>query len=203
MKSPARERAIAALRRFTARPRAITSACELCSVPLPARHSHLWDPRDRSLACACTSCAVLFPTGGGGPRLRVETRVTPVETTLSPADLHALGIPVSIAFLVPSALFDCVFCLYPNARGATEGVLPRSIWETLATGTPGLTGLEAEVEGVFLDAEDGVVDAHRISIDVAHGVIGLLREGVELRTSVRGRIRRHLAELREGSHART
>lgn len=198
--------ALTALRRFT-RPAPALARCELCSAALDERHAHLFEPASRNLACACIACALLFPDAGGAARaqrLRVEPRVVPLpELQLSELDWHALDVPVRLVLLYPSAHHDRLFASYPNAQGAVEARLPLAAWRALVHAHPQLNGFEPELDALLLDGRSERGARCRVSIDVAHALLGRLRApgaGGGLDSARWQAFEQALARLQRGEH---
>src|SRR6516162_7525280 len=104
------------LRRFAApasKPVSIPAApgerCELCGEILRDAHAHMVDPKNRSIACACTACALLFTRSAGRYRTVPDRVRHDPRTPLTDAEWAELRIPVAIAFFfVNSALGQVV-----------------------------------------------------------------------------------------------
>jgi hypothetical protein len=180
---PARLRsghALIALRRFArAAPEAEPARCELCSAALDERHAHLFDPQSRQLSCACIACGLLFPAGSGAARaqrLHVEPRVVPLpDLQLSDQDWHMLDVPVRLVLLFPSAQHERLFASYPNPQGSVDARLPIAAWHALVRAHPQLNGLEPELDALVLDGRSEPGAGCRVSIDIAHALLGRLR----------------------------
>jgi hypothetical protein len=196
--------AVAALRSFTARP-AVTVLCDLCAAPMAEAHEHLLELQERRVVCACRACSLLFPGAGGAVYRRIESRAVRLpEVVLTGEDFRSLGVPVRLAFLGPSVVHDCVFAVYPNARGATESTVNRASWDALVHTHPSLAAIEPDVEGFFVNASENQYDAYRLSIDVCFRMVGVLRASPGRPFALRREIARVLGELddrRGSSHA--
>ena len=169
------DRALAALRRFT-QPAPTLARCELCAGTLDSRHAHLFEPEPRRLLCACTACALLFPSAHGAQRVRVETRVQPLrDLQLSDLDWTALDVPVRLVFLCPSARHQQLFATYPSPQGAVEARLPLAAWQALTRAHPQLNSVEPELDALVIDGRAEPSSSTRVSIDVCHALVGHLR----------------------------
>lgn len=175
------QRATHALKRFAqagASKSVAAETCELCATPLSATHDHLLDPRARRAVCSCKACAMLFPDAPDSAQryVRVQSPLAALlEIELSERDLHALGVPVRLAVLCPSALHDALFMLYPSAAGPVEGRAAFSAWSALA-------GRHIALEAVRLDRDAVIVDLRaershllHVSLDLAYELLGTLQ----------------------------
>jgi len=193
-------RAVLALRQFT-RKHVVEERCDLCSASLSERHEHLFDARERRVACACRACTMLFPETGEAAYRRIVSHASRLpHLRLDAEDFEALGIPVRVAFLYPSRVHDCVFAVYPNGGGAAEATLPRAAWEMLVVQHPTLACIELDVEGLFVNAIGEESDVYRLSVDVGHRIVGTLRAQSGRIGALRTEIRRMLREAAEGRH---
>ena len=86
-----------------------------------------------------------------------------------------LGIPVEMAFFMHSSAAGRVLALYPGPAGATESLLPLDAWQGLLADNPGFDPLEPDVEALLVRRAQGAHAHHRVSIDIAYELVGLLR----------------------------
>jgi hypothetical protein len=200
------QRTLSAVRRFTRRGSGSESSaeqqehCDLCGNPIAETHEHLYDPRVRELACACQACAVLFPNKSDVRYRRLEMSVVPLRgLAIGPAELQGVGIPVSLLCLCPSAEHNRVFAWYPSAAGVVEGDVSTTQLETLVAAFPELGGVEPDLEALVIDARQAPARCFRVSIDVCHKLIGLLRAHPG-RSGFKA-FERALLSLDEGLHA--
>lgn len=194
-------RALTALRRF-ARGDRQPARCELCAAPLPDPHAHLFAIEARELICTCAACSVLFPATGQQARRRVERRVVPLrDLQLNDEDWRALDVPVRLLFLCPSALHDCVYAVYPNAQGAVQAQLPLRAWHELLGAHPVLASVGYELEALVVDGREGRCACSCVSIDVCHGLVGLLRSSQRSAVSAWPELERALSDLQRGAYA--
>jgi hypothetical protein len=95
---------LAALRRRPRQGRGEEERCDLCAAPVPAGHRHLVEVQQRRIACACDSCAILFPAQAGARYKEVprDRRRLP-DFSLTDAQWESLMIPINIAFFLRSS----------------------------------------------------------------------------------------------------
>jgi hypothetical protein len=194
------ERAPTGLRKF-ARPRQRPSAtaaaderCELCGEVIGREHKHMVDLQGRSIACACTACALLFTrpaSGGSGTRYRtVPDRVChDPGALLTEAEWAQLQIPVAVAFFFVNSALGRVIASYPSPAGVTECELDLAAWDQLAAAHPLLRAIEPDVEAILvvtrtpapglpaetLPAETLPIEAFLVPIDACYSLAGALR----------------------------
>jgi hypothetical protein len=209
---PAAPRAVSGLRRFASPPRPQTAAgerCELCGETLAAvGHAHMVDPRNRSIACACTACALLFtrqagwsvPTGKGGRYRTVPDRVCDdPRAPLTDAEWAELAIPVALAFFFVNSALGRVVASYPSPAGVTECELDLAAWDRLAHTHPLLRALLPDVEAILVVREPAS-ETFLIPIDLCYSLAGALRlnwHGFDGGTEVRRILAAFLADLRQ------
>jgi hypothetical protein len=199
------------LRRFAApaaRPRAENEErCELCGEPLASTdgldrgHAHLIDPRNRSIACACTACALLFTRPGGRYRTVPDRVCHDPLTPLTGADWAELQIPVAIAFFFVNSALGRVVASYPSPAGATECELDLAAWDRLAQSHPLLRALTPDVEAILVVREP-MAEMFLLPIDMCYALAGTLRmnwHGFDGGTEVRQILSDFLADLRRRS----
>ena len=134
------------LRRFV-RPsrtsaRAPEERCELCGVRVGSEHKHMVDPELRSIACACTACALLFTRPGGRYRTVPDRVRQDPAAPLTEAEWAQLSIPVSVAFFFVNSALGRVIASYPSPAGVTECELDLAAWSGLAGAHPLLRALD-------------------------------------------------------------
>lgn len=167
------------LRRF-ARPspragEAAPDRCELCGESLPERHSHMVDPSQQSLACACIACALLFSRPGGRYRTVPDRVRHDPDRPLTRAEWASLRIPVAMAFFMASSAAERVVASYPSAAGATECELDLADWDRLTATHSLLRAAEADVEAILVNAGGDGVETFLVPIDVCYELAGSLR----------------------------
>jgi Family of unknown function (DUF5947) len=199
------------LRRFAAPRRpAMTEMteerCELCGEQVGDRHAHMVDLQQRSIACACTACALLF-TRPGGRYQTVPDRVRhDLQTPLTEAEWAELAVPVGIAFFFINSALGRVVAGYPSPAGVTECELDLAAWDRLAAAHPLLGALTPDVEAILVvrgqpyapDSQGAHV--YLIPIDTCYSLAGALRlnwHGFDGGTEVRQILDDLLTDLRK------
>ncbi len=198
----------AGLRRFAAppRPRAATAEeerCELCGERVGAGHAHMVDPQQRSIACACTACALLFTRPGGRYRTVPDRVRHDLVNPLTEAEWAELAVPVGIAFFFINSALDRVVAGYPSPAGVTECELDLAAWDRLAAAHPLLAALEPDVEAILVVRGQPYApesaQVYLIPIDTCYSLAGALRlnwHGFDGGTEVRRTLGDLLADLR-------
>jgi len=152
--------------------------CEMCREVLGERHGHVVDLEERSLACTCRACYLLFThEGAAGGRYRaVPERVyRDPGRALTDADWNELQIPVAVAFFFYNSALDRVVAGYPSPGGATECELDLAAWDRLAAAYPLLGGLAPDVEAVFVNRTEAGNEVFLIPVDECYSLVGELR----------------------------
>jgi len=201
-------RAGGGLRRFAAppaRPRAENEErCELCGEPLASTsgadngHAHLIDPENRSIACACTACALLFTRPGGRYRTVPDRVCHDPRAPLTAAEWAELQIPVAIAFFFVNSALGRVVASYPSPAGATECELDLGAWDRLTQAHPLLQALTPDVEAILVVREP-TAETFLLPIDMCYALAGALRvnwHGFDGGTEVRQILSAFLADLK-------
>jgi len=167
------------LRRFlTPRTDAGTECCELCSLELGPGHRHLVDVEQRSLACACQACAVLFDRpGAGGGRFRTvpDRYLTDPAWQADPVRWQALQIPVDMAFFFRNSALERLVALYPSPAGATESEVQQDAWDAVFGDSPLAHELQPDVEALLVRRTDHGDTCHLVPVDAAYQLVGRLR----------------------------
>ena len=171
------------LRRFLepAQPRA--ERCELCGQDVPPEHRHLVDEERRSLACACTPCAMLFDRPGastGRFRSLPDRILTDPElgAGLGPAAWEALRVPVSIAFFFRNSELGRPVAFYPSPAGATESELDPETWESVFGGSALAELMLPDTEALLVRRSPGSggdadrTDCYLVPVDLAYALVG-------------------------------
>lgn len=168
----------AGLRRFTAPRAPEPERCELCGQAVAAGHRHLVDTRQRSLACACGPCALLFQQPGAG---RDRYRAVPDRYLADPgpglgeAAWDRLQIPVGVAFFFRNSAADRPVALYPSPAGATESEPDPDAWDGVLAATPLAALLEPDVEALLVRRTPGRAECYLVPIDACYELVGRLR----------------------------
>lgn len=177
---PVPDRPLPALQRFL-RPRPRVEVCELCSAVLGPEHQHLVDPAQRTLACACDACAILFSQQGGTKYKRVPRRVRFLtDLRISDGQWDSLSIPIGLAFLFHSSPLGRVVAMYPSPAGATESLLSLETWNDLLEANPVLRDAESDVEALLVNrvgqsrGPSGATH-YLVPIDACYRLVGVIR----------------------------
>jgi hypothetical protein len=164
------------------------------------------DLQRRSIACACTACALLF-TRPGGRYQTVPDRVRhDLKTPLTEAEWAELAVPVGIAFFFVNSALARVVAGYPSPAGVTECELDLAAWDRLAAAHPLLGALTPDVEAILVvrgqpytpDSQGAHV--YLIPIDTCYSLAGALRlnwHGFDGGTEVRQILDDLLTDLRK------
>lgn len=152
-------------KRFAASDR-VAERCGLCSIPLDARHAHLWDVDREAMECACAQCGMLFDSSS--PRWRpLHRRAERLEKApIDDATWNALGLPIGLAWFVRDGRSRAMVARHPGPGGAVRCQLP-----------VGLVHLDLlpDVEALLVNRLDGARDFYRVSIDHCYALTGELR----------------------------
>jgi hypothetical protein len=149
-----------------------TERCDLCNAPVAAVHRHLLDTSRREVMCACQACSLLFSPGGaseGHYRLVTRRRVR-----LSPVSTQAMGVPVGLAFFVPTA-DGTVVAHYPSPAGATQWEVDEQAWRDVVAACPVLGGLGADVEALLVNTARGQQQHWLVPIDDCFRLVAIVR----------------------------
>jgi hypothetical protein len=201
------------LRRFARPPRPVTGntgstppgeRCELCGEQLGAEHPHMVDLQQRSIACACKACALLFTRPGGRYRTVPDRVRHDPSAPLTGAEWAELQIPVGIAFFFFNSALGRVIASYPSAAGVTECELDLGAWDKLAADHPLLGALTPDVEAILVvggsPREATPIETFLVPIDVCYSLAGALRlewHGFDGGSEVRRILADLLASLRK------
>jgi len=181
--------------------------CELCGEPLASTdgvgsgHAHLIDPQNRSIACACTACALLFTRPGGRYRTVPDRVCHDPRAPLTAAEWAELQIPVAIAFFFVNSALGRVIASYPSPAGATECELDLGAWDRLTQTHPLLQALTPDVEAILVVREP-TAETFLLPIDMCYALAGALRvnwRGFDGGAEVRQLLSAFLADLRRRS----
>ena len=167
----------------------------MCGERVPERHAHLVDIEQRSIACACTACGLLFTRPGGRYRTVPDRVRHDPDAPLTGAEWAELAIPVGIAFFFVNSALGHVVASYPSPAGVTECELDLAGWDRLAAAHPLLRAPSPDVEAILIVAgsprlaggapvgagarrrngNGGGVEAFLIPIDMCYSLAGGLR----------------------------
>jgi hypothetical protein len=196
------------LRRFARPPRPASTPpgerCELCGEQLGAEHPHMVDLQQRSIACACKACALLFTRPGGRYRTVPDRVRQDPSAPLTDAEWAELQIPVGIAFFFFNSALGRVIASYPSSAGVTECELDLAAWDRLAADHPLLGALAPDVEAILVvggsPREATPIETFLVPIDVCYSLAGALRlewHGFDGGSEVRQILADLLASLRK------
>ncbi|MCA1593384.1 MAG: DUF5947 family protein [Acidobacteria bacterium] len=194
---------LAALRRFV-RPRAaVLERCEMCSADLSAEHTHLVEPANRQLVCACEPCAILFSGQADTKYKRVPRRIRALpDFQLTDGQWDSLMIPIQLAFFFQSTPDRRVVALYPSPAGPTESLLALDSWNEIVEDNPVLREMEPDVEALLVKRVGGESEYYLVPIDECYKLVGLIRvhwRGLSGGTEVWREIGQFYARLKERS----
>jgi hypothetical protein len=176
-----------------------TERCEMCQTVLGGRHGHLVDLEQRSIACACRACYLLFTHDGaarGRYRAVPERICRDPDRPLAAADWNELQIPVTMAFFFYNSALGRVVAGYPSPGGVTECELDLAAWDRLAAAYPLLAGLAPDTEAIFVHKDEVFL----IPIDMCYSLVGELRlywQGFDGGAEARTALEKFLSGLRQ------
>jgi hypothetical protein len=192
---------LATLRRWRRPVRPARECCDLCGEVIGPNHSHLFEPAERRVSCACDACAVLF-SGDTGRFRRVPRRIRALSRFHCPDDTwSALKMPIDLAFFSrrESATSEQpVIALYPSPAGATEALPDPRAWRELVEANPEVADLEPDVEALLVNRVGKSRQAFLCPIDECYRLVGLVRmhwRGLSGGAKVWGEIERFFVEL--------
>jgi hypothetical protein len=196
-------RPFSTLRRFL--PAKGVERCELCGIPLAARHPHLLELASRRLVCSCDPCAILFEHRGGGPYRRVGRRVRyAADFRMTDAQWDSLLIPIGLAFFVHTTPEKRVRAFYPGPAGSTESLLSMETWTRIEQDNPALLQMEPDVEALLVNRVGAARDHFIVPIDECYRLAGVIRlgwRGLSGGDEVWSEIGRFFSELKEAGSA--
>ena len=137
-------------------------------------HAHMVDLEHRSIACACTACALLFTRPGGRYRTVPDRVLTDPAAPLTDAEWTELRIPVGLAFFFSNSALGRLVASYPSPAGVTECELDLAAWDRLAARHPLLRAATPDVEAVLVASGTGI-ETFLVPIDVCYSLAGALR----------------------------
>ncbi len=178
--------------------------CDLCGVGLVSEHQHLIDPKAHKLLCACTACALLFPSTGQTKYKRVPRRIRFLKNfQMTDAQWDGLLIPIGVAYFLKSSVEGRVLSFYPSPAGPTESMLPLDAWNDIVQENPSLAGMEVDTEALLVNRLEHIrqgSEYYLVPIDRCYELVGLIRSrwrGLSGGTEVWQEIRRYFNELKE------
>ena len=130
----------------------------------------------RKIICSCDACTMTFVPVVGG-RFKViprDARALP-DFQMSDAEWEALALPIGLAFFFYHTPGAKMVALYPSPAGATESLLPLTVWETLVAQNPRLRELEPDVEALLINRVREKREHFMVPIDKCFELVGTLR----------------------------
>jgi hypothetical protein len=197
--------AFESLRQFARKPERPVEKCEMCSAELRSEHSHLIEPTQRRLHCACDACAMLFSGQAGTKYKRVPRDARRLANfKMTDAEWDGLLIPINLAFFLQNSMDSRVSALYPSPAGATESLLPLEAWSSILEANPVLSELEPDVEALLVNRvgqsrSAAPAEYYIVPIDACYKLVGLIRiywRGLSGGTEVWREIGNFFADLR-------
>jgi len=180
-----------------------TRRCEVCTAPLDADHSHLADVEDRTLACACRRCALLFAHAGVAKtrwRTVPDRHLHDPSLALTDEEWEALGIPVSMAFFFRSSATGRWSAVYPSPAGPVESQLRLESWGPVTSRTALAAAMEWDVEALLITpGGDGGYECMLVPIHACYALVGHVRRlwrGLDGGEEARRAIAEHVDALR-------
>lgn len=150
--------------------------CELCALPLPSRHAHLMDPKERRLLCSCDACALLFQDGYGRYRRIPRDAYYLADFHLDELQWEALAIPINLAFFFFSTTANRTLAFYPSTGGATESLLDLAAWNQIAAAHPRIQEMQPDVEALLINRLANPPEYYVSPIDRCYELTGIVRK---------------------------
>ena len=172
--SPISGDALSALQRLRQR-RPAEERCELCALPLPERHAHLLEPKERRVLCSCDPCAFLFQDGNGRYRRIPRESYFLASFVLGDLQWEALAIPINLAFFFHSSPAGRVVAFYPSLAGATESLLDLQSWNRIAEAYPRLRQMQPDVEALLVNRLATPPEHYIVPVDRCYELTGIVR----------------------------
>ena len=157
--------------------------CALCAAKLGEPHPHVVELAQRTLACACHACALLFADEGvSGARYRTVPDRVLVDPAfaLTDGEWAALQIPVGLAFLVRRTPEPTWTACYPSPAGALESSLSAEALAPLVARSRLLSIVEPDVEALLFRRgvgrlRDGGEACVLAPLSACYELVGLVR----------------------------
>lgn len=153
--------------------------CDLCGVGLLSEHQHLIDPKAHKLLCACTACALLFPSSGQTKYKRVPRTIRFLRNfQMTDSQWESLLIPIGVAYFLKSSVEGRVLSFYPSPAGPTESLLPLDTWNDILQENPVLAKMEVDTEALLVNRIEHIrqgSEYYLIPIDRCYELVGLIR----------------------------
>lgn len=191
------------LRSLVRRPKA-REHCDLCGIGLSPEHQHLIDPVSRKLICACSACAILFPSTGQTKYKRVPRRIRLLsDFRMTDVQWDSLLIPISMAFFMKSSVENRVLTFYPSPAGPMESMLSLETWDEIVRENPVLLEMESDTEALLVNRLEHArrpSEYYVVPVDKCYELVGLIRShwrGLSGGTEVWQGIQRFFNDLKE------
>lgn len=151
--------------------------CELCGVDVVPDHSHVLQPSNGRILCACEPCVILFShRTDSGKFVRIPRAATRLSNfRVSDADWNALLLPIDLAFFLKSTTVGRVVAYYPSPAGSTESLLSLDAWTDLVRDNPALDRMSPDVEALLTNRTRGHRDYFIAPIDECYKLTGIIR----------------------------
>lgn len=176
MAESTRSGALASLKQFVRKPKASPEVCELCAAPLTIQHDHLLELEQRSVTCACPSCAILFDGNARQRFRRIPRDVFRLrEFAMDDFEWESLLIPINLAFFVYNSAANRMVALYPSPAGVVESALDLEFWNTIAKRNSVLARMEPDVEALLVNRVASKPLYFRVPIDQCFKLVGIIR----------------------------
>jgi Family of unknown function (DUF5947) len=153
-----------------------TTACELCSLPIPHTHRHLLEMERRRITCCCDPCALRFQDVINGRFKLIPREIYSLPDFRLGDELWAsFALPIKLVFFARNGSEEKVGAYYPSPAGPTASLLPLESWETLVEDNPLLTEMEADVAALLVNRVNPKPLYFIAPIDRCYQLVGLLR----------------------------
>jgi hypothetical protein len=163
--------------RGLARKQRPNEVCELCGAAVVHKHSHVLQPSNGRILCACEACAILFShRSDSGKFVRIPRSSIRLDNfRISDAAWSALLLPIDLAFFLHSTPAGRVIAYYPSPAGSTESLLNLDAWGDLARSNPALERMSPDVEALLVNRARGRRDYFIAPIDQCYKLTGIIR----------------------------
>lgn len=171
---------LAPLDRFVRKGPAPKERCELCAAAIAEGHGHVVDKVERSIACACPACMVLFrsPEAGGGRFQTVPDRsLRDPSFRIEEARWEEFEIPVRLAFLFRNSLQGRWVAVYPSPAGPTEVTLETEALASVLGESRLFSEVREDVEAILVYGRRGTpfLECLLLPIDRCYELVSIVR----------------------------
>jgi hypothetical protein len=153
--------------------------CQLCGAAVATPHPHVVELRERSLLCACLTCARLFADGSGRYRLVPSRVLVDPGAPIGDGEFATLQVPVDTAFAFYNSLQGRWNAFYPSPGGPVEAELPTDAWESIAARHRLVAAIAPDVEALLMHRSrrrrDRPLDCFLAPIDTCYELVALVR----------------------------